>query len=408
MSRPRGTPSYRRHKQSGQAIVTLTDPSGVRRDVLVGKYGTSASRKEYARVLSEWEAAGQRLPAQDHQTSSLSMNELILSYWRYAEEYYGFRSDRERGDGACLRGALSIIRQLYGHSSAQDFGPLSRKACREKMIEKGWSRSYVNAQIDRLRRMFRWAAGEQLLPVSIYQNLQAVPGLRRGKTSAKETEKVKPVNADHVKAALPHMPTPVQGMVRLQQLTGCRPTEACLMRALDLDRSNPTCWIYRPGSDQGEHGAHKTAHHGHDRVILIGPRAQEVIRPFLKPDLTAYLFCPKDATRERNEKRRAKRQTPLYPSHLRLQTWKRKQRPRRAPGDRYTARIYARAIARACRKAGVPEWSPNRLRHSRATELRGYGLDIVKTILGHSKVETSQVYAEKDMLAAMELVSKIG
>jgi site-specific recombinase XerD len=56
----------------------------------------------------------------------------------------------------------------------------------------------------------------------------------------------------------------------------------------------------------------------------------------------------------------------------------------------------------------VPEWGPNRLRHSRATELWDYGLDLVKTILGHSKVETSQVYAEKDMLAAMELVSKIG
>ena len=172
--------------------------------------------------------------------------------------------------------------------------------------------------------------------------------------------------------------------------------------------SNPNCWIYRPGSDQGEHGTHKTAHHGHDRSILIGPRAQEVIRPFLKPDMAAYLFCPQDATQERNEKRRAKRQTPLYPAHVRLQARKRKRRPRRAPGGAYTARVYARAIARACKKAGVPEWGPNRLRHSRATELRGFGLDMVKTILGHSKVETSQVYAEKDMLAAMELVARIG
>src|SRR5262249_54127338 len=156
------------------------------------------------------------------------------------------------------------------------------------------------------------------------QNLQAVSGLRRGKTGARETAKVKPANPEHVKAALPFMPTPVQGMVRFQLVTGCRPSEACRLRALDLDMSNPNCWVYRPGSDQGEHGEHKTAHHGHDRVILIGPRAQEVIRPYLKPDLTAYLFCPQDATRERNEKRRVARKTPLYPSHLRLQTYKRK------------------------------------------------------------------------------------
>jgi integrase len=408
MSRPRGIPSYRRHRSSGQAVVTLTDASGQRRDIYLGEFGTAASRQEYARVIAEWEAAGQRLPAQHTQTPDLSMNELILAYWRHAEEYYGFRLDKERGDAGCLRSMLAVVRQLYGKTPATDFGPLALKACREKMIKKGWSRSYTNAQVDRLRRMFRWAASEELLPVSIYQNLQAVPGLRRGKTSAKETARVKPVQIDHVEAALPHMPAPVQGMVRLQQLTGCRPTEACLMRALDLDMSNPNCWVYRPGSDQGEHGTHKTAHHGHDRIILIGPKAQEVIRPYLTTDLTAYLFRPKEATNERNAKRRANRQTPLYPSHVRHQASKRKRRPRRAPGDHYTARVYARAIMRACRKAGVPEWGPNRLRHSRATELRGYGLDMVKTILGHSKVETSQVYAEKDMQAAMELVARIG
>ena len=79
-------------------------------------------------------------------------------------------------------------------------------------------------------------------------------------------------------------------------------------------------------------------------------------------------------------------------------------RRRRAPGDRYDTNSYRRAIARACRKADVPPWSPNRLRHSRATELRPYGLDLTKTILGHAKVETTQIYAEKDLADAMELV----
>lgn len=270
------------------------------------------------------------------------------------------------------------------------------------MVEKGWSRNYVNAQVDRLRRMFRWAAAEELLPSSVHFELRTVPGLRRGKTDARETNRVKPANPEHVDAALSKMPSVVQGMVRFQQLTGCRPAEACLLRAVDLDMSNPACWVYRPGSDLGPHGEHKTAHHGHDRVILLGPRAQEVVRAYLKTDLRAYLFCPKDATHERNEKVRARRKAPSK------RPWRRKLKPKRAPGDRYTVRAYARAIARACRKANVPEWGPNRLRHSRATELRPYGLDVVKTILGHSKVETSQIYAEKDLTAAMELVSKIG
>jgi site-specific recombinase XerD len=65
-----------------------------------------------------------------------------------------------------------------------------------------------------------------------------------------------------------------------------------------------------------------------------------------------------------------------------------------------------KAELRAWRKKH--RWHPNQLRHTRATELRFYGLDVTKTILGHTKVETTQVYAEKDLAAAIELVSKIG
>jgi hypothetical protein len=38
-------PSYRRHRQSGQAITTLTDGLGNRRDVLLGPYGSRTFRK---------------------------------------------------------------------------------------------------------------------------------------------------------------------------------------------------------------------------------------------------------------------------------------------------------------------------------------------------------------------------
>ena len=36
--------------------------------------------------------------------------------------------------------------------------------------------------------------------------------------------------------------------------------------------------------------------------------------------------------------------------------------------------------------------------------MRPHGLDVTKTILGHSKVETTQIYAEKDLAAAMVYV----
>ena len=67
------------------------------------------------------------------------------------------------------------------------------------------------------------------------------------------------------------------------------------------------------------------------------------------------------------------------------------------------------AIMRACKKAGVPEWSPLQLRHTAATAIRArYGLEAAKAILGHSRVETSQIYAERDLGRAEEIMREIG
>ncbi len=70
-------PTYRKHRQSGQAVVTLPDGLGGRKDVLLGKHGTKQSRMEYARVITEWEAAGRRLP-QIPTAADLTVNELII------------------------------------------------------------------------------------------------------------------------------------------------------------------------------------------------------------------------------------------------------------------------------------------------------------------------------------------
>jgi integrase len=403
---------------------------------MLGLYGSKESHQVYDRLIAEWlENRCSSRPADE----AFSVNEVILAYWNFAKDYYGFTDDTSRGDAYCLRDCLRIVKSLYGDTPAGDFGPLALKACRRKMVDQGWSRTYTNAQVDRVRRMFRWAAEEELLPGSVYQDLQAVRGLRRGKTEARETDKVRPVAPERVDSSLPHMQPTVESMVRFQLLTGCRPAEVCVLRPMDLEMKNAACWIYTPGSDQGDHGQHKTAHHGHDRLILIGPRAQDVLRPYLGTKLDAYCFSPTQSESRRNALRREKGGCRLT---VETKTGRPPKRRRRAPGDRYDTHSYRRAIVRACdiafpppcelaREEGesrarwlarlTPEqrehlrawrrkhrWNPNQLRHSRATELRPHGLDVTKTILGHSKIETTQVYAEKDMAAAMELVSKIG
>ncbi len=88
---------------------------------------------------------------------------------------------------------------------------------------------------------------------------------------------------------------------------------------------------------------------------------------------------------------------------------KRKARPKRLPAERYDRRSYRQAIVRACRAANVPPWSPLQLRHTAATLLRAkYGVEAAKVILGHTRVETTQIYAERDLNKAQEIMKEIG
>jgi hypothetical protein len=107
-------PSYRPHKQSGQTIFTLCKGLGCRRDVLLGAYGTPESRAEYLRAIVEWEAPGRRVikPAA---SGGLSVNEVALAYWIYAEGYYR-KNDKPTKQLNQIRLALRPVRELYGQT----------------------------------------------------------------------------------------------------------------------------------------------------------------------------------------------------------------------------------------------------------------------------------------------------
>ncbi len=388
-------PSYRLHSPSGQAVVTIHG-----RDHYLGPYGSPESRAEYDRRVAEWLASGRlRVASADPRPgTSLSVVELILAYMAHAETYY------RRPDGSLspevddIKAAMRPLKRLYGATLAAEFGPLALRAYRDGVIRAGLARPTVNAYVSRIRRLFKWAVANELVPPSVHHALSAVDGLRRGRSIAPEPAPIRPVAEDVVEATLPFLAPPVVAMVRLQLLTGMRPGEVTAMRTRDLDRTGAV-WSYRP-----EH--HKTAHHGIARTIFLGPKAQEILRPALKVDPDAFLFSPAEAMEWRSEERRRARKSPMTPSQAARRP---KASPDRAPGERYTTSSYGRAIAYAATKAGVEQWGPNRLRHTAATRLRReYGLDAAKAILGHRLVETTQVYAEIDAAKAAEIMALVG
>ena len=367
-------------------------------------------------AVLEQAAASAKEPA----PSDLTIHELVLAFYKHAERHY------RRADGSFTqelqdyRYSLRPLVELYGSLPACEFSPLKLKAVRENMIRGGGltptgqprkpvSRKLVNQRVGRVCRVFKWGVSEELVPVTTYQGLKAVAGLQAGRCDARERPAVEPVALEVVNATLPFLTPPVAAMVRLQLLTGARPGEVSKMRPVDIDRSGPV-WVFRPSS-------HKTLHHGKTRAIAIGPRAQEVLLPFLAGrDPEAYLFSPREAMaafratqREQAAARRAAKGKKVPPSQLTWSKRKAKRRPKRKPGHAYAVRNYAGAIAVACDKAGVAHWHPHQLRHTRATEVRkAYGLEAAQVALGHSQARVTEVYAERDLTLATKVAAEIG
>lgn len=142
------TPTYRLHKPTGQAVVTIDG-----RDRCLGKYGTDQSRDVYDRVVGEWLARGRQ--SGGGPDPGIVVAQLLAPYWRFATPYYQ-KNGRPTVEIAKLKAAFRPLKRLYGRTSASDFGPLSLKTVREELVRAGLSRRHMNDQINRIKRMFKW------------------------------------------------------------------------------------------------------------------------------------------------------------------------------------------------------------------------------------------------------------
>jgi hypothetical protein len=171
-------PKYRKHKASGQAVVTLNG-----RDIYLGPHNTKVSKIEYDRFIGEWLANGRSLATGGD--SDITVAELLLRYWNHAKTYYG-KNGKQTSEVAAIKSALRPVRELYGNQPAREFGPLSLESVRNRMIATGWCRTGVNDAISRVRRVFRWGVSKELVPPSNSHALASVDGLRKGRSSAPE------------------------------------------------------------------------------------------------------------------------------------------------------------------------------------------------------------------------------
>ena len=395
-------PKFCTHKPTNMGYVKL---DGVRH--YLGRADDPETKRRYDRMIAEWLSAGRRIAVPVDQLTVIG---LVARWNAHAKTYYSHR----RGDP--FKATLAALVQLYGTTKAAEFGPKCLKTVRAAMVAKGWSRPTVNERVQQVRAVFKWGVSEELVPPLVMEGLRSVIGLKRGRTEAPEPAPIKAVPDNIVDATLPHMTPTVRAMVEFQRATGCRPGEVCVMRTCDINTDGKV-WTFTPSR-------HKTLHHGRARVVYIGPRGQDVLRAWLKTDLQAYVFTPKQSAAEWLVMRRAARKTPI--GYGNGPGTNRKPAPERTPGELWMTQEYGKAIASACERAWpIPEgmtdpadikawrqehrWAPNQLRHLFATRVRReHGLEAAQVLLGHAACDVTQVYAERDEKKAKTIALKIG
>jgi site-specific recombinase XerD len=387
----------------GQAFVKIGG-----QQIWLGRYGDPLTQEKYDRLVGQWLANGRTLPAPSVPPAQpVTVLQILAPYWRWARPRY------QPGELDSIKGALRIVERLYGSTPALDFGPNAFRAVRAEMIRRAWTRKSINRQMSRVRALFRWAASHELLPESVFRQLQTVEPLRHGEAS--ERPKVRIVARRLIRVVRHRVSRQVRALIDLQLLTGARADELLGIRGSSIERrridQGHIIWAYHCVN-------HKTAHQDKERWIYFGPRAQKILKMFLTADRPAacFIFSPRDAERERHSTASAHRR-PGQKSNARQTD--------REVGDRYSTPSYRRAIHRALSEAfPTPKhlcpderklwrsshtWGPHRLRHNAGTYLRReFGVEVARAILGHSSAITTLIYCEEDERRAMRAISKVG
>lgn len=385
MGQSKSIPSYRRHKASDQAVVTLSG-----KDVYLGPFGSRESRSRYDIEIAGWLARGRTLIS----AGGTKISELVTAYSCHAGDYY-VKHGKPTSQAELVRVVAEKVAEHHGGELAKDFTASKLVGIRHLWIASGLARSTINSYVGIIKGVFRWGVTTDLVPSSVLAGLNAVVGLEAGRSKAREPEPVGPVADELVEKTLPHLPEVYRAKVKVQQLTGMRPNEVCGMKPREVDRSGDI-WVYRPSW-------HKTEHHGKGRAILIGPKAQSFLAGRIDCDPDRLVF----PLMKRYDGRAESSPPRLAATYRDVVLLACSRIPHETLTDEDAADDEDRAELDAFRLAN--RWTPNQLRHSAATRMRKEaGIESARIALGHSNVNMTEIYAEVDLDSIKALMRRIG
>lgn len=372
-------PPVTRHK-SGQARVRWQS-----KDYYLGVYGSVDAARNYAALLTRL-ASGQDAakPVPEATAPATVTVSSIVARW-FAEEAPRYADDGR--EVAQFRLSVAPLIQLFGGLPAGEFDcnalervqlaaaagtwqtAKDRRWHDQRGYPTGWSRRVVNRRIVRIRTIWRWAERKRLVPPGSFAHLCTLPGLSATDARVRHTTRKQPGEMSEVNRVVKHLPPVGVALLLTQWWTGMRSGEVRTMVACEVDTSGPV-WLYRPRR-------HKMSHKGQDRTVVIGMRAQAVLRPWLEG--------------KSGEDR-------LFPPH------KRRKR------SHYSRDGYAKLIREAAEAAGLPGWTAYRTRHGAKQRFtRSHGLDVARSILGQRSIDTTNDYGVAiDLRTAMDAARRTG
>jgi integrase len=372
--------------------VRLPGESQIRAFPLTPKGSKFATKdKAVAEVIARdiWTEA-LRAKAENKNIKCNRIFDLIQFYNQYAAEYYVYKDGTPTSQVALVNISLQYLNDFCGGEEPGFLGPLKLQEFRQSLIDKDLSRSYINTIISTVKRMYKRSASLELISETTYRALTTVDGLREGRSAAKEYEPVKPVEEKLIDRIIPYASRVVGAMMKLHLLTGMRSSELCTMRQCDIDVSDKEVWLYRPSQ-------HKNLWRKKPRIIPIGPKGQETLKPFLSRPLDEYIFNPNEAM-------------------IRIADGKIQRKGGKVKHSRYDRNSYRRAIQYAIsayNKANpekqISSFTPHQSRHTLATEIkRKMGIESASAITGDTIKVVDGVYAERNLELAKEVAKKFG
>lgn len=367
-------PAYLHHKASKRAYVFLNGKAEY-----LGPYGSAESRTRYREIVKRWEQELDHDYKRYGAAAGCSLVELVAAHAEFARQHYrtpdGDPTSEQRSFVLSLRPLLS---DTYATLPADEFRPAHLKEIREALVHTGLARKTVNQSIGRIRRLFRWAVGEELVSLATAGALAMVKDLAEGRTPAPDHDEVEPVPMRDLAAVLRFsgLRADVDAMIRLQYYCGARPGEVCRMLAEEVDQGGIVhvkkrkvqlpggVWVFQPGR-------FKQKRTGRIVAYVLGRRAQAVLAPFLQ-----------------NE--------PVFGSPKKL-------------GAAWSVSGYQHAIADACAAVGCGHWSPGQLRHNYLSRMdAAAGIQLASYAVGHASIDTTAIYVERNLKAVAEAVGKLG